>query len=517
MYTAFPSRPIPMLIASIHSAGAGGDHVTLKMQSGASSLEMPFETKLPLNAERDYRVRPTIAGQTLNEILLDLDDLPEILKRDDSKSDEMQSVTVPAVLNGRITKPGVVDQWQFNAVKGEKLRLEMRAIRLGSPLQAVLTLTDKKGKQLARVESTAKDADPSFEFVAPEEGSYKVQVSERFRTRGGPAFSYRLRVARPDSPDFRLRLVTDAVNLPRGGQAKLKVHAERLGGFNGPITLAFDDLPSGIKIAPAAIASGQSNVEITLSTETAAKITVHRMTIRGLAMIGDKSESRTATLAAPRGQPETGSVLVAVTIPVPFKVVADYEMGMGPCGTVVKRHYRIERGSYAGELEVRLADRQARHLQGASGPTLKVGADAKEFEYPFTLPPWMERGRTCRVCIMTIATIRDGDTDHQVSYSAITPNDQLITVVETSRLSIETEKNSVLVSPGGMVVLPVRIARSKGLVGDVKVELILASHIRGVKARPLIIPADRSRGQLAIQFDSKSVGPFNRPAILRRL
>src|SRR5437763_926758 len=82
------------------------------------------------------------------------------------------------------------------------------------------------------------------------------------------------------------------------------------------------------------------------------------------------------------------------------------------------------------------ACRQARHVQGAHGPVVTVPAGVSEFEYPITLPPWMETGRTCRVCVMTIATLKDGDSEHQVSYSAIGQNDQIITVVETGQLGL---------------------------------------------------------------------------------
>src|SRR5262249_21690885 len=146
---------------------------------------------------------------------------------------------------------------------------------------------------------------------------------------------------------------------------------------------------------------------------------------------------------------------------------------------------------------------------------LVVPADANEFEYPITLPPWMETGRTCRVCVMTIGTIKDGNNEHQVSYSAVGQNDQIITVVETGRLGVESEKTSISAGRGQTVTLPVKVARGKGLSGAVKVELILASHVQGVTAEPLLIPVDQSKGQLTVRFARQELGPFNQPAILR--
>ena len=64
-----------------------------------------------------------------------------------------------------------------------------------------------------------------------------------------------------------------------------------------------------------------------------------------------------------------------------------------------RRKYKIDRGGFDGPIQVRLADKQARHLQGVTGPVLTLKPGETEFEYPAFLPPWMELGRTCRVCV----------------------------------------------------------------------------------------------------------------------
>jgi Bacterial pre-peptidase C-terminal domain len=498
--------------------GRRGERVRLTLH-GQGVPETPLEVALPPNAPRDYLHRPTLSGKPANEVLLDVDDLPEVIRPDSTPADKAQVVTVPAMLNGRILKPGQVDRWECTVRKGDSLALELRAAQLGSPLQGVLTIGDSQGKQLGRAEGTPTQVDPVLAFLAPTDGTYTIQVADRFRTRGGPAFAYRLRLAPPPMPDFRLHLGADTVTIPRGGKAPLKIQVERLNWFAGPINLTFDGLPAGVKAAVAVIPAGQHSVDVPFSAEAAAAISAGRVTVRGTAMVGEKTKvesvTRTATLPAPRGQLETDSVLVAVALPAPFKVVSEYEMRIAPRGSVLRRRYRIERKGYEGPFEVCLADRQARHLQGANGPTLTVPAGVSEFEYPITLPPWMETGRTCRVCIMTMATIKDGAAEHQVSYSAVGQNDQIITVVETGRLSLETEKTSVLVRPGQSVQVPLQIARGKGLAGAVKVELILGGHIRGVKTDPVTISADQGNGQLTIRFDRDGLGPFNRPALIR--
>jgi hypothetical protein len=471
----------------------------------------PVVVAIPGTAAADYLYRYPTAGKLANPVLLDVDDLPEVLHTDQSAA---LSFTAPAMLNGRIGKSGDVNRWSFTARKGEVLSLQMRAVQLGSPLLGVVTITDAAGKQLGRAEAGAGSSDPQLTFTAPGDGTYTVQVAERFTRRGGAAFAYRLRVSSPPGPDFRLRLTQDTSNLERpASQHKMRIQVER-DGFAGPIELAVEGLPRAIKAAPLKIPSGQITGDIVLSAEPSASIGASRLMVRGTAVIGNQTFTRTATFGSGRAQPEVDSVLLAVTPKVPFKVSASYLMRLAPRGSVLRRKYRIDRGGYTGPLEVRLADRQARHLQGAHGPTLTVPADTNEFEYPLMLPPWMETGRTCRVCVMTIGKIKDGDSEHEVCYSAIGQNDQIVSVVETGRLGVELETGSLEAAPGRTVELPVKVTRAPGLVGPARVELVLGRHVHGVAAEPLIIPAERDAGRLTLHF-GQAPGPFNLPATVR--
>src|SRR5262249_57824650 len=128
--------------------------------------------------------------------------------------------------------------------------------------------------------------------------------------------------------------------------------------------------------------------------------------------------------------PEVDTVLLAVALPTPFKVVGKHDMRWAPRGTVFHRRYQIDRGGFTGPREIGLADRQARHLQGVTGPVLTVPTGASEFDYSIQLPPWMETGRTCRVCVMATGVVKDMDgSEHTVSFSSIQPNEQIILVV----------------------------------------------------------------------------------------
>jgi hypothetical protein len=483
--------------------------------SGQGVPADPVEVALPADGPGDDFCRFPCGDQTSNPVLLDLDDLPEQAETEpNDEPSQAVRVAAPAVLNGRIDKPGDVDCWAFAAKKGEAFLLELRARQLGSPLLGVLTVLDSGGKEVARAEAAAGQPDPALAFTAPADGEYVVRVADRFRTRGGPAFAYRLRLAAP-APGFRLRLSADVLTLPRGGPAKLKVLAERLGGFTDAIPLAIDGLPAGVKATNLSVPANQNAVEVAFAADATAAIDSVALTIRGEATVGGRTVSETATLPAPRGQPETDTVRLAVALPTPFKIVGDYDLRLAPRGSVYRRKYRVERNGYDGPVEVTIADRQARHLQGVTGPTVVVPAGVNEFEYPVELPPWMEIGRTSRACVMGTAAVADGGAEHAVCCTSQAQNDQVIAVVETGRLALEAEKPSAVARRGGEVAVPVRVRRDKDLTGPVKVELIVPAHVRGVTAEPVVVAAGESRGVLAVKFAADGAGPFNLPLTLR--
>jgi hypothetical protein len=477
------------------------------------------EIALPASGSAAYAHRLEVNGRLSNPFLLDLDDLPEYLKpeRNDSKA-LPKPVALPAVLNGRIGQPGEVDSWAVTARKGETYEVDLRAARLASLLRGVLTITDAAGKQLARSDGAGGVKDPVIRFTAPADGTYFVRVEEFFRSRGGPEYAYRLRIASPSSApaDFRLYLGRELLPVGRSGQVGLQVRVERLGGFAAPVSLRVEGLPKGVTVQGTEAAVKQGVANLTFKADAGAPIRGVRLTVRGTATAGGRTVTRTATLAAPWGLPEVDSALFVVTLPTPFKIKGVYDMGWAPRGSVHRRRYRLERNGFTGPVQVMLADRQARHLQGVAGPTITVPAGVSEFSYPIFLPPWMETGRTSRTCVMAVGVIKDNDgSEHTVSFSSVQQNEQVVVVIEPGRLGVEVDRHSLAVAPGKTVNLPVRVLRGKSLKGPAKVEVEVAAHLHGIRADPVLAPAERSTATLVIRFASDVKGPFNVPLTVR--
>ncbi len=439
-----------------------------------------------------------------------------------------EAVKAPVALRGCLERPGVTDGWKVELRKGGQYAFDLQAQRFGSALCGVVAVSDPAGKELARSESNATGTDPGAMVVtAGADGVYTVRVTERFRGRGGPDFVYRLRVTEPAKapPGFRLTVAADGrqpaspevLSVLRGGSVRLKVLAERLGGFAGPIELTAGELPKGVKGGPWTIPANQSAADLTFTADTTAAVGTAQLVVTGSATIDGKPVQVPAVVPATRFLPESAALSLTVGVPTPFKIVDEYVMTSAPRGEVYRRRYRIERNGFDGPIEVRLADRQARHLQGVTGPVIVVPPGQTEFEYPIMLPPWMEMGRTCRVCVMAVGRVKDpaDGREHAVSFSSVEQNQQMIVVVGPGRLDLSLGRLSVRAQPGGEVRVPVTVARGRDLAGPVTVEAVVPEHWRGVTAAPLTIPAGERSGELVLRFAAGESGPFNMPLTVR--
>src|SRR5262249_37637418 len=153
-------------------------------------------------------------------------DLPEHVAHEPNRElAQVKSIVLPAIVNGRISQPGDRDIWKFTAHKGDTFEFEMRSTRLGSPLCPSVRVQAESGKSSP---TALKGADGKLAtFTTSADGPYFLHIEERFAQRGGPDYTYRLRIDRPGAPDFQLRLASDALTLTRGTPAKLKITADR--------------------------------------------------------------------------------------------------------------------------------------------------------------------------------------------------------------------------------------------------------------------------------------------------
>ncbi len=221
--------------------------------------------------------------------------------------DKSQAVPTPVELAGCIFVRNDRDAYRFTAKRGEPVMIELFAERIGTTLDAVLSLHGPDGKEIA-ANAAFMDDDPEalhptsffnrttdpapFRFTPTVDGVYTVTVSARDSNANfGPRTIYRLRIV-PPQPDFRVVVMPRNRDLPSGvtvtssGETAIDVFVQRLDGFSGPVTATIENLPAGVTAKPAMIGTDERWGLLVLNggdvkdAETMAKV-VATATIRG--------------------------------------------------------------------------------------------------------------------------------------------------------------------------------------------------------------------------------------------
>ncbi len=248
-----------------------------------------------------------------------VDNLPEAMEKEPNDTTRAaQRATLPIIANGRIVRPGDTDVYVIHGSKGQRIAAEIVARRLGSPLDATLTLTDAAGRRLAFADDCTDptaglithQADPWFVATLPKTGAYYLRVADS-QGQGGATHAYRLRVSPPE-PDFDLRFTPASIALRAGQSVPVTVHVIRRDGFKGAVDLALTGAPEGFSLSGARVPEAQDSVRMTLTAAPSSEITeLTRLTLEGRATIAGKTIRRTAIPADERMQAFAYTHLVA--------------------------------------------------------------------------------------------------------------------------------------------------------------------------------------------------------------
>lgn len=112
--------------------------------------------------------------------------------------------------------------------------------------------------------------DSVVHFAAPDDSDYIVRLRD-IRGESREDSAYRLTIRDP-RPDFRLTVNPRNPNVPVGGCIPITVTARRMDGFDGPIDIALQDLPPGIRASTGVIAPREISTTLLLSAAPDAKM-----------------------------------------------------------------------------------------------------------------------------------------------------------------------------------------------------------------------------------------------------
>ena len=187
---AFPSA---IRQGSEATLGLLGTNVSNNVQINVKAPSRPQFFAVPnLEAVKLTGTRPTVWASELDEVV----ETP-------TSGAELQKVSTPTGVHGRLQHADEEDRYRIAVTAGQKLRFEVYAARLGSPLDAVLSVYDSTGKNtLASDDDRPGMADPGLDFTAPAGANEIIVGIKDLLGRGGDDFAYRLTIVPQDRSDF---------------------------------------------------------------------------------------------------------------------------------------------------------------------------------------------------------------------------------------------------------------------------------------------------------------------------
>lgn len=339
-------------------------------------------------------------GLRSNAVPFQVGTLPEMMEAEPNDTPAAaQKIVLPAVVNGRIGKPGDRDVYRFEGRAGQQVVAEVRARRLGSPLDSYLKLADAAGVTVAFNDDRedrgqglmTHHADSRLQATLPRDGTYDLTIGDA-RRHGGPDHAYRLRVAAP-RPDFELRITPCSINARPGSTVPVTVHVLRKDGFAGPIDLFLTYAPKDFGLAGARIPAKQDEVRLTVRVPSTARPRPVQLDIEGRAAIGGTLARRQAVPAEDMMQAfayhhlvPANHLLVTVSKEArarfPARLLHTQPIKIRPGGTALVR-LAIPRGSGSDKLQVLLSEPPEgitlkRSTFSADGAVLELHADSEK-------------------------------------------------------------------------------------------------------------------------------------------
>ena len=331
-----------------------------------------------------------------------------------SEATDAQPVTIPCDIAGKFDPAGDRDWYRFDAKTGDRIWIEAISQRLGARTDISLYLrqeTNREKKEPAWAatvvagqiqtfqvtvaedgrdvmnltsqissdrreggpEFDTRSSDPSYLFVAPADGTYRLLVRNGYAALGAdPRAVYRL-ILRTPQPDFRLAAVpietSGEVVLRQGGKEAIRVVAHRIDGFDGEIALAVEGLPAGVTCPGATIGPSAGAASLVLECAEGAAAASRAIRLVGRSKLASTGQevthpARLATLTVPRpgrgaGQQEpsyaarlTREIVVSIApepAPVAFQLASGQPIELARGGQV-KIPYTVTRRGNTGSL-----------------------------------------------------------------------------------------------------------------------------------------------------------------------
>jgi hypothetical protein len=247
--------------------------------------------KLKVKKGSEKKIYFTVMGKGLhsNNIAFGTSDGTEIPINTNNSPTTPLLIPRDYTVNGIIRVPGEEDWFTVEGQKGQNIVLEIIAHRLGSQLDADLTLYNENNKVVAQMDDYPDKsegmetfhADPQMTYKFLKDGKIFIRVRDVLG-KGGLAYGYRLFIGKP-LPDFDLRISPSNLTINQEGTTTFTVTALRKYNFMGEISLNLTSLPSGYTHSNGLMKKGQNQLTMTVTAPKDAKLGALDLKITGKA------------------------------------------------------------------------------------------------------------------------------------------------------------------------------------------------------------------------------------------
>src|SRR5438093_6344287 len=192
--------------------------------------------------------------------------------------DAAATVTVPALIEGTIGRPGDIDTFKLTLAAGTRLAFEIETPLAYPPrFDPWLRVFDQSGQErIANIYKeyggdgieVNKTLERKTVYTFEAAGDYYLELRSLTSRDGGAEYAYRLLV-RPQVPHVghvelslgviyqgsQVTDVTDRMNLPAGEGRALALVCEKEEGFEGDVVFTAEGLPAGVEVLPSSPAA----------------------------------------------------------------------------------------------------------------------------------------------------------------------------------------------------------------------------------------------------------------------
>lgn len=188
--------------------------------------------------------------------------------------------SAPFAFHGVLSSPADQDWFRFKAKKGERLRFQVLARQLRSPLDSVISIRQAKDNKylLANDDQTQGTPDSRMDYEIPADGEYVLNIRDQLK-RGGPDFTYRIELQKR-TPSLALTLPSadrvdtqkhKMIEVPRGNRLAIAPNIAR-SNIGCDVVFHAPKLPNGITFETPAVPRSLSNFPILFEAKPDAPI-----------------------------------------------------------------------------------------------------------------------------------------------------------------------------------------------------------------------------------------------------